>query len=216
MTRLAVFDLDGTLVDGDSHVLLLRALLADPAVPRAVRAGIVATGVGYPLGLVPHSALKAAAARAFAGRALGEVRGYARGFVERSVLGRLRPSVVERARRERGDGRALVLLSASFEPVVEAVGEALGADRVVAARLATRDGIVTGLLEGEVPYGQAKARALDALARELSADLAGSSGYGDHGDDVHFLERLGAPHAVAPDARLRRHARRRSWPILEG
>jgi HAD superfamily hydrolase (TIGR01490 family) len=214
MRALAVFDVDGTLLEGDSHVRLLRALVADGGVPLGARAGIIEAAVRYVLGFASNTRIKEVAARAFAGRRDEEVRAFCRAFAERAVLGLLRPALVAEVRDEARRGRLVVLLSASLEPIVAPVGAAVGADRVVAARLALANGIVTGALDGEVPYGPAKARALVQLATELGADLASSSGYGDHHADLDFLRLVGEPHAVSPDARLRAAARHAGWPIL--
>jgi HAD superfamily hydrolase (TIGR01490 family) len=213
--RLAVFDVDGTLLDGDSHVLLIRSLLADSKVPLAVRGDLVATAIGYGFGLVTNPRLKASAARAFAGRTVEEVRVFARDLVTRSVLPKLRPALMNRVRAERAQGRTIVLLSASLEPFVHALREQIGADHVIAACLASSNGVLSGLLDGDVPFGDAKARLLSRLAADLGADLSRSSGYGDHHSDRAFLELVGEPYAVAPDAALGSHARLRGWPILQ-
>jgi putative phosphoserine phosphatase / 1-acylglycerol-3-phosphate O-acyltransferase len=212
--RLAVFDLDGTLLDGDSHALLLWELLGDASVPPRARARIVAAALAWALGLAPNAEIKAVAARALRGRSVAALAPWWASFHARRVAPRLRPWMVERARIEREEGRAVVLLSASLHPVVACAGEAVGARFVVAARLEAKEGALTGRLDGEVPWGPAKARALDALAAQTGADLSRSTGYGDGRADIDFLQRVGGAFAVTPDAGLRACARRRGWPIL--
>ncbi len=57
-------------------------------------------------------------------------------------------------------------------------------------------------------------RGIEELAERRGYDLARSYAYSDSITDVHMLEVVGHPHAVNPDFRLAREARRRQWPIL--
>lgn len=216
MTALAVFDLDGTLVDGDSHAALLRGLLGDRAVPAALRAEIVGGAAAWAVGLLDNTWTKSVAARALAGRSEAEIARGADALCRGWVMPRLRHAVVADVERARRAGRTTVLLSASLQPVVDAVAVALGIDVAVGARLGADGGVLTGALVGEVPWGEAKARALARLAAERGADLAASSGWGDSHADRFFLALVGEAHAVAPDRRLRAHAERRGWVIVEG
>ncbi len=211
-----MFDLDGTLLDGDSHVALLRSLLADRAVPVRVRAEIIGGAAAWAVGLLDNTWTKAVAARALAGRTEAELLAGIGAFCKTSVLPKLRAAMVAEVGAARRAGRTTVLLSASLQPVVDVVAEAVGADLAVGARLDLGGGVVSGRLEGEVPWGEAKARALVRIASERGADLATSSGWGDSDADRHFLALVGEPRAVTPDRRLRAHAIRRGWPIVNG
>ena len=213
--RLAIFDLDGTLIDGDSHVMLLRGLLGDAAVPLRVRLEIVFGAAAWAVGLLDNTWTKAVAARAFAGWSEARLGARMEAFAATRVLPRLRPKMVEEVRAARRAGRFVVLLSASLQPVVEIVAREVGADLAVGARLAIEDGVVTGRLAGAVPREMEKVRAIERLATERGADLAASSSWGDAFADRFVLARVGEPHAVTPDRRLRAYARERGWPIVE-
>ena len=89
----------------------------------------------------------------------------------------------------------------------------LGADRVVATRLAIVDGRYTGEID-YYAYAEEKARAIEALAEQCGYDLAGCYAYSDSITDVHMLEVVGHPHAVNPDKELRKVAVAKGWPIL--
>jgi phosphoserine phosphatase len=53
------------------------------------------------------------------------------------------------------------------------------------------------------------------MAAEHGVDLADRHAYGDSLADFPLLEIVGHPHAVNPDFRLSREARRRRWPVEE-
>ncbi len=110
-------------------------------------------------------------------------------------------------------GRDVVIVSASGAEVVEPIGEMLGADGVVATRMAIADGKYTGEID-YYAYAENKAHAIRALAEEKGYDLSRSYAYSDSITDVHMLEVVGRPHAVNPDRELRRQATERGWPVL--
>jgi len=53
------------------------------------------------------------------------------------------------------------------------------------------------------------------FAEEQGIDLRQSYFYTDAISDLPMLELVGQPRVVNPDRLLRRHARRRGWPILQ-
>ena len=110
-------------------------------------------------------------------------------------------------------GRDVVIVSTSGSEVVEPIGEMLGADKVIATRMAVEDGRYTGDIRFYA-YAENKAKAIRDLARKRGYDLENSYAYSDSVTDVHMLEVVGHPHAVNPDKDLRRIARERGWPIL--
>ncbi|MEP6816061.1 MAG: haloacid dehalogenase-like hydrolase, partial [Marmoricola sp.] len=93
------------------------------------------------------------------------------------------------------------------------IGEMLGADHVVATRMAVEDGRYTGDIRFYA-YAENKAKAIQDLARKRGYDLTRSYAYSDSVTDLSMLESVGHPHAVNPDKELRRIARERDWPVL--
>ncbi|GAB3852654.1 HAD-IB family hydrolase [Nocardioides maradonensis] len=110
-------------------------------------------------------------------------------------------------------GRDVVIVSTSGSEVVEPIGAMLGADRVVATRLAEEDGRYTGEID-YYAYAEEKANAIRELAAVRGYDLERSYGYSDSITDVPLLEAVGFPHAVNPDKELRKVAAERGWPVL--
>jgi HAD superfamily hydrolase (TIGR01490 family) len=111
------------------------------------------------------------------------------------------------------EGRDVIIVSTSGAEVVEPIGEMLGADHVVATRMAVEDGKYTGDIRFYA-YAENKAKAITDLARKRGYDLARSYAYSDSVTDVAMLEAVGHPHAVNPDRDLRKVAKERDWPIL--
>jgi HAD superfamily hydrolase (TIGR01490 family) len=110
-------------------------------------------------------------------------------------------------------GRDVIIVSTSGSEVVEPIGEMLGADRVIATRMAIEDGKYTGEID-YYAYAETKAAAIRELAQAEGYDLDRCYAYSDSVTDVHMLEAVGHPHAVNPDKELRKIAASRGWPVL--
>jgi HAD superfamily hydrolase (TIGR01490 family) len=111
-------------------------------------------------------------------------------------------------------GRDVVIVSSSGLEVVEPIGNLLGADHVIATRMAVEHGRFTGEI-AYYAYGPTKAQAVVDLAESQQYDLAESFAYSDSSTDRPLLEAVGHPCAVNPDRTLRKLAVARGWPILD-
>ena len=122
-------------------------------------------------------------------------------------------------------GHAIVLVSGTLQPLAEEVARSLEAllleeriscgIRVCATRLEETEGRWTGRIVGEAMNGEAKARALKAMALKLKLYLASCYAYGDSADDRWMLAAVGRPLAVNPGEELAWLARMRGWPMLQ-
>ena len=110
-------------------------------------------------------------------------------------------------------GRDVVIVSTSGSEVVEPIGALLGADRVIATRLAVEDGHYTGAID-YYAYAEEKANAIREVAELRGYDLERSYGYSDSITDLPMLEAVGHPYAVNPDKELRKAAEANGWPVL--
>ncbi len=129
-----------------------------------------------------------------------------------------RKPVLEEWERHRRAGHLLLIASGGFTPIVERVGRRLGASGTAGTHPLMENGRYAGRIASPVVIGKEKAARTQRLVAELGADVdwQASSAYADSFHDLPFLELAGHPVAVHPDAGLRRAARERGWPILDG
>jgi putative phosphoserine phosphatase/1-acylglycerol-3-phosphate O-acyltransferase len=106
----------------------------------------------------------------------------------------------------------IVLATGSTVYAARPVARGLGIEHVLASELEVERGAFTGR-PGALCFGHHKVRLAESWAACHGVDLAGSYFYSDSYNDLPLLERVGKATAVNADARLRRHARRRGWPI---
>lgn len=156
----AAFDFDGTLTRGGSvwpflvHVCGLRrvAVAALPLLPRFALAGLLG-------GTHADTAKEALFLRTLAGRPAALVERRAAAFGTAHFGRRVRPEVRARLERHRAAGHPVAIVSASPELYLRPVAAALGADALIATRLAVDEsGRLTGHYDGGNCRGPAKLR----------------------------------------------------------
>jgi HAD superfamily hydrolase (TIGR01490 family) len=111
-------------------------------------------------------------------------------------------------------GHHVSLVSGTLDPLVRVALRHFRSPIIsCATKLETCNGAWTGRLMGEQIVGDAKARAIRALAQELDLNLDFSYAYGNRMSDLAMLESVAFPVAVNPSARLARRARRCGWRV---
>jgi HAD superfamily hydrolase (TIGR01490 family) len=216
---VAFFDLDGTLVIGQTQVLLVRFLRRAGVVGRVF---LLATGLwflAYKAGLVKVTQqTRDKGARVFKGLTEQEVEELMVRFAAEIMVPRLHPAASSALAEHLAEGDRVVVLSAALEPVVEALCRRLGVSDYVGApcEIAERvgGGRYTGRLSGPTPYGDEKARVAAGFMERWGADPADCWAYADHDTDLALLNSVGHPVVVNPRAALLAKAQRDGWPIL--
>lgn len=212
--RLAIFDLDRTLIPGASIVTLVRELAARKLVSRR---RLVQAGLEH--ALYKRRGSTDAQIERVRSRALTMIAGMDRAPLHEvvdTVGERLVAAVGPAARLVLGyhlaAGDFCVLLSSSPHELVERIGSALGLHRSIGTRPRVDGGRYTGDLDGPFCYGVGKVEALRLALGEV--DLRTAYAYADSASDLPLLQACGNPVAVNPDRTLRRVARRSDWPVL--
>jgi HAD superfamily hydrolase (TIGR01490 family) len=211
--RMAVFDIDGTLVTGPGTekrfwLRLLREGMQGPPqllawcrfawreYPRA-GTGTLRRNKAYLAGLEVER-VAALAATGFTGA-------LARAWY---------PPCLARLRHHQAQGDRVVLMSGTPDFVARAIAAALGVDHAIGTLCANQDGRFSAAAPVSHPFGQRKAELLEQLCTNWQAASADVIAYGDSIHDLPLLERAGVAVAVRPDRRLDRAARERGWEVL--
>ncbi|UJP39916.1 HAD family hydrolase [Cellulomonas palmilytica] len=112
-------------------------------------------------------------------------------------------------------GDEVWFVTASPMEIAGLLARRLGTTGALGTVAEEHDGFYTGRLVGDMLHGEAKARAVRALAERSGIDLSRSAAYGDSTNDLPLLGTVGHPCAINPDRRLRRHAARQGWPVRD-
>lgn len=223
--RLAVFDLDGTLLAGSKTVMpVLAAHLWQAGYRRTqglLRFGLAGlAGAGRKLRLITREQFTEYGTRLIlgwlAGEPLDEVAPFFRESTRR-LLTAARPAIVEEIQLRQQEGYHTVILSATIQPFLKEIARHLNCEAVGTPIALTPDGRITGALAAPFCSGPAKLATLKRWAAGLEGpvDWAGSTAYGDTLPDLVVLEAVGTPVAVAPEPELRTAATDRGWRIID-
>jgi HAD superfamily hydrolase (TIGR01490 family) len=202
----AIFDVDGTLVQGRTERLFFQYLVRTRRL-KPIRA------LGFLIRLAAEPWNRYCNKTYLAEMSMDETKRLGGQCFQESILPRLRSGGVACVRAHQSGGRRIVLLTGSLSFLVLPLKEYLGADWLIATELAHRGPFFTGALLGLHPRGENKRLLLEKLARHQDLDLSCSYGYGDHLEDVPFMNCVGQPVAVNPTRALQRFAQERRWPI---
>ena len=209
--RLVIFDLDGTLTRHDTLATYVFSLLARRPWQLVRVLGVVPAALAYVLGRIDRGELKGQFLHAtLGGRSRGELAQWTEWFVPRLVRHGLRDEARQRlaAHRERGD--ICVLLSASPDLYVPAIGAALGFGEVVCTGVRWDGDRLDGRLGTPNRQGPEKTRCLEQLRARYPGLLIVA--YGNAASDLDHLARTDEPLLVSASSRARREAVRLGIP----
>lgn len=217
--QLAVFDFDGTSIEGNSPVMLVRHLLKKKMLRKRVGLRIGLWGIRYKLRLPQNESwVRGLVFSAFEGKPVEQVDAFLARFYEDHVACRWREKAGECMQRHCEAGMVVVVVSATFEPIVVRAMQ----DHPFQYQISTRmkvasDGTYTRQVEGLPIEGDEKLAAVirfaDAKFGEGKWELAHA--YGDHHSDRTILKAAKTPHAVDPDRPLLRTAKEHNWDVLD-
>ncbi|HUK03407.1 MAG TPA: HAD-IB family hydrolase [Steroidobacteraceae bacterium] len=212
MTRLVVFDLDGTITRGDSllpYVLgflgrrpweLVRVLGAVPAFGR------------FLLGRADRGQLKSAFMRTtLGGRTRAELASWTEHFVARWLARRTYPGALRAIARHRDQGDQLVLLSASPDLYVSAIAARLGFSESISTGVRWEADRFDGRLTTPNRRGPEKTACVAALRQRFPA--ARTAAYANAHSDLDHLRAVDEPLLVNGSRRARRAAAELHIPL---
>jgi HAD superfamily hydrolase (TIGR01490 family) len=114
--------------------------------------------------------------------------------------------------RQAGD-RVLVITSTN-RFIVEPICKSLGIDEIIATDLQIIDGKYTGKVDGTPTFKEGKVERFNQWLKEQNTNNEGSYFYSDSINDMPMLLEVAYPIAVDPDPALRKEAESRHWEII--
>jgi HAD superfamily hydrolase (TIGR01490 family) len=216
IVRLALFDLDNTLLSGDSDFEWAQFLIEQGVLDRgAYEARNLEFYEQYKQGTLDIHEFLDFQLKPLARHPRRVLDAWHRGFMERKVLLMIRPAARRLVERHRADLRVIVTATNSF--VTRPIAREFGVDNLVATEPAQIDGEFTGAVDGTPCFRDGKVRRVEAwlASREQSLQSFEQSWfYSDSLNDLPLLARVTDPVAVDPDETLRAHAGQHGWRII--
>ena len=143
-------------------------------------------------------------------------------YMEQVVRPGIRPQALDLVQKHQAAGDTVVIITATNEFVTRPIATAFGVSELLAIEL-ERDntpggsGWYTGEIRGVPSFREGKVTRMEQWLdeRALSWDQVYTTFYSDSINDLPLLEKVDVPVATNPDERLRALATERQWRILD-
>jgi HAD superfamily hydrolase (TIGR01490 family) len=215
--RLTLFDLDHTLLSGDSDVLWCEFLMEKGLLARdTFGARNAAMEARYRAGCVDAQEFAHFYLSTLAGRTPGSWHALRLEFLAGVIVPRLPADAVQLVRGHFDAGDLVLMTTATNRFITELTAAHLGIEHVLATEPELSGGIFTGRACGVLNMREGKVRRLSDWLAARGEQLAGfrSRAYSDSINDLPLLEAVDEPVTVDPDPRLAAVAVERGWPVL--
>ena len=137
---------------------------------------------------------------------------------EQFITERIKPLMLDKAQKlvssHRDQGHFILIITATNRFVTEPIAEHLGVDHLIATDPEIIDNQYTGAISGIPSFKEGKVTRLKNWLKEQDYNLEGSYFYSDSHNDIPLLDIVETPIAVDPDATLASHAKENNWKIM--
>ena len=214
--KLALFDLDNTLLAGDSDFEWAQFLIEQGVLDREVyEARNQEFFDQYKAGTLDIYKFLDFQLKPLARHPRDVLEAWHREFMEKKIRPIIAQGTRELIERHRGDLCAVITATNSF--VTAPIARELGIEHLIATEPEEVDGAFTGAVTDVPCFRQGKVERLEAWLESQGRALESfeqSWFYSDSHNDLPLLLRVTHPVAVDPDETLRRQAEARGWPVI--
>lgn len=175
---LALFDLDDTLLDGDTASLWFDHMVARGWADEAMARQEQALMARYYAGTLAMEEYMAFTLSPLANRSQAEVENEVELCLKARIVPRLYPAAKTLLQAYQANGDRVILISASGEHIVRPVARHLGISEIIAIELEKEADRYTGRTQGVLSFQAGKVTRLRQWLGE-GLDLQGSHGYSD-------------------------------------
>jgi HAD superfamily hydrolase (TIGR01490 family) len=212
---LAIFDLDHTLLSGDSdHAwgqFLVDSKIVEPEHHQRQNDYFYEQ---YKAGSLDIEEYLAFALKPLTEQPLDVMLALRETFIEE----RIKPLITNKARaliaQHRQAGDELLIITATNAFVTRPIASLLGFEELIAPEPEIINGQYTGGITGIPSFQQGKVIRLEMWLKEKQIDLAGAFFYSDSHNDLPLLNIVDNPVAVDADDTLTKTATQNGWPII--
>ncbi|MCU7892137.1 MAG: HAD-IB family hydrolase [Candidatus Thiodiazotropha sp. (ex Ustalcina ferruginea)] len=213
---LAIFDLDNTLLAGDSDYLwgefLVEKGIVDGDEYRRENDRFYAE---YKAGRLDIIEFQRFSLKPLRDNRPEQLLDWRQEFLDSKISPIISQQACQLVENHKIAGDQLLIITATNSFITMPIAQKFGIDNIIATEPEVLDGHYTGEVEGEPSFRDGKVNRLHSWLKEQQQDLRGSFFYSDSHNDLPLLESVKNPVAVDPDETLTKIATERNWPILQ-
>lgn len=217
MRQFAFFDLDDTLLQGNSDQLWGQYLIDHNHIALDyMEQRSLEFRDQYRAGRLDMAAFVRFSTEFLQSQPSESLRHHQQQFANRYLQPRLKNQTEQLLGKEREAGATVVLVTATNDFLAEAAAKLLAPDIWMATELERcPQGTITGGIRHQPCFREGKLWHIHRHLQPNSTEWQAASAYSDSINDLPMLAAAGRPHAVDPCPALRSHAQQNNWPILE-
>ena len=212
---LAIFDLDNTLISGDSDhgwgQFLVEQGLVDAQLFKEKNDYYLEQYQLGQLDILEYLEFSLQALTLFPTEKLFQLRTQ---FVEEKIVPIITQKSLDLLQKHRDAGDYLLIITATNLFVTEPIAERLGVDDIIATNPEVINGQYTGKISGIPSFQDGKVKRLAAWLQQNTLSLQGSYFHSDSHNDLPLLKQVDYPVAVDADETLSAYAQQNGWPII--
>jgi HAD superfamily hydrolase (TIGR01490 family) len=213
--RLAIFDLDNTLLGGDSDHAWGQFLVDHGLVDaESYQQSNDYFFQQYQQGSLNIDEFLAFALKPLTEHSKPQLDLLHQQFMRETIEPMRLPKADQLLQKHRDNGDFLLIITATNQFVTGPIASSLGVDHILATVPEIINGAYTGKAEGTPCFQYGKVTRLQQWLDDTGHSLEDSYFYSDSNNDLPLLELVSHPIAVDPDETLAAHARDKGWPII--
>jgi HAD superfamily hydrolase (TIGR01490 family) len=212
---LAIFDLDHTLLTGDSDYLWGQYLVEHGIVEREAYSRENARFYkDYCAGTLDIHAFARFSLEPLVRLGAKKLLPLRDQFVAEVIDPIVAPAAPALLERHRMAGDTLLIITATNRFITEPIAQLLGVDELLATDPEVSGGRYTGRIAGTPCYQDGKRLRLEQWRAQQGEQYTRLTFYSDSHNDLPLLRQVHEPVAVDPDEELLREAQRAGWPVI--
>jgi HAD superfamily hydrolase (TIGR01490 family) len=213
---LVIFDLDNTILNGDSDYAMINYLVHIQALDERAGKQNQIFIEDYQRGELDFDAYTTFALSAYVGMTRSEINEYMLPFVAK-VIEPMINTLALKIIHDHGDrGDTILLASATNELIVQPIAKRLDIQNVIGTQVKFINDKCTGEYIPPSALGEGKLKLVQQwMQRNNFDDFSGVTFYSDSINDLPLLEAVDFPKAVNPDAMLEKISLERGWEIID-
>ena len=213
--RLAIFDIDNTLIAGDSDLLwgefLCERNYVDSNVYKAEHEKYYKDYLSGKLDI--NNFLK------FQLKVLGEndlnlLKKWRKDFFEEKIRPVILPKAYQLIDKHRNQNHDLLIITATNRFIVEPIASEFKIENIIACEPEIYNEQFTGKFTGTPSYAEGKVERFNDWLKTIGRRLEESWFYSDSHNDIPLMKEVNHPVAVDPDDSLKNEAIKMDWPII--
>lgn len=212
---LAIFDLDGTLLSGDSDYawgeFLVEKGLVDTQAYKEANDHFFEQYQSGTLDIYEYMAFSLAPLTLFNNEELIKLHNT---FMAEKVAPMMQDKAKALLKHHKDQGHFLLMITATNQFVTGPIADALGIDHIIAPIPEIINNRYTGKTVGVPSFQEGKVTRLNDWLAETGHSMEGSYFYSDSRNDLPLLELVTHPVAVDADPTLTEIAKERGWPHI--